>query len=161
MTPEREKEIRAILQGHAAPIAHIAYELLVENDRLRRIIAKELSENDDLGTEFTYVCALKEENRQIREKLSVAEEALSVSEGKRKFLLENFYEEKHETSMKIHSLERSLDIAMGALEKFANAKRRTVFDILPGGHGIPVGVLMLEIDNEIADEALAEIRGEE
>lgn len=40
-----------------------------ENDRLKKIIAKELSENDEFGSEFVMINILKE-------KLSVAKEAL-------------------------------------------------------------------------------------
>ncbi len=35
--------------------------LLAEVERLNRVIAKELTENDDLGCEYTYVNALREE----------------------------------------------------------------------------------------------------
>lgn len=41
--------------------------LLDECDRLRRVIAKELTENDELGSEFTYVNSLREENKRLRE----------------------------------------------------------------------------------------------
>jgi hypothetical protein len=57
-------------------------------------------------------------------------------------------------------LREKLAVAVEALEKFSNARRRTVFDILPDTHDSPKGVLMLEIDSEIADKALAKIRGE-
>lgn len=58
-----------------------AYELVckartrldAEIERLNRIIAKELSENDELGAEFAYVRALQIESAQLREKLDVAE----------------------------------------------------------------------------------------
>lgn len=43
--------------------------LLDEVERLKKIIARELSENDELGSEFTYVIALKEENAQLRKAL--------------------------------------------------------------------------------------------
>lgn len=43
--------------------------LEAENEQLKRIIAKELSENDALGSEFVYVGALKEQLRRYREAL--------------------------------------------------------------------------------------------
>lgn len=48
-----------------------------EIDRLNRIIAKELSENDELGAEFVYVNALK---TQIKELQGQLEEALKIQE---------------------------------------------------------------------------------
>lgn len=44
-------------------------ELIAEIRRLNKIIAQEVSENDELGSEFTYVMALKDENRRLREAL--------------------------------------------------------------------------------------------
>lgn len=44
--------------------------LRAENARLLRVIAKELTENDDLGAEFTYVNALKAENSMLKEEFS-------------------------------------------------------------------------------------------
>jgi hypothetical protein len=43
-------------------------QLKAEVERLKRVIAKELTENDDLGCEYTYVIALKEEVRGLSEK---------------------------------------------------------------------------------------------
>lgn len=40
-----------------------------EIERLQKIICKELSENDDLGSEFTYVCALKKEIKRAQDEL--------------------------------------------------------------------------------------------
>lgn len=51
-------------------------QLEAENKRLERIIAKELTENDELGSEFVYVGALKAQNKQLREALkSLSDEA--------------------------------------------------------------------------------------
>lgn len=44
-------------------------ELYDEIIRLKKIIAQELTENDELGSEFTYVMALKEEAARLREGL--------------------------------------------------------------------------------------------
>jgi hypothetical protein len=41
-----------------------------EIKNLRKIIAKELSENDDLGLEYTYVTILKDELAQLKSELS-------------------------------------------------------------------------------------------
>lgn len=46
-----------------------AGELRSEIDRLKRVIAKELSENDELGCEYTYVNALRDANIKLREAL--------------------------------------------------------------------------------------------
>lgn len=45
----------------------VAADLLNEIDRLRSIILKELTENDDLGAEYTYVLLLKEEIARLRD----------------------------------------------------------------------------------------------
>jgi len=42
---------------------------LKENERLRAIIRQELSENDELGYEYTYVLLVKEENASLREQV--------------------------------------------------------------------------------------------
>lgn len=55
-----------------AELRHLQMEvtdLKAENDRLKKIIAQTSSENDDLGSEYTHVCILKE-------KLDLAVEAL-------------------------------------------------------------------------------------
>lgn len=41
-----------------------------EVERLKRIVARELSENDELGSEYVYVVALKEDNIRLREALT-------------------------------------------------------------------------------------------
>lgn len=69
MTPEREKFLRDRIQAEESIGWDGVKELLDEIDRLRRIIAKELSENDELGAEYTYVHTLKE-------RLNVARDAL-------------------------------------------------------------------------------------
>lgn len=76
----------------------------VEIDRLTRVIAKELTENDELGSEFVYVNALKAETKDLSIKLqrtvSAAYHALlemsawmGIPEDKRheriKYLMEN------------------------------------------------------------------------
>lgn len=45
-------------------------ELQKENENLKRIIANELNENDELGSEFVYVNVLKAENERLRAALS-------------------------------------------------------------------------------------------
>lgn len=47
-----------------------------EIEKLKRILAKELSENDELGCEYTYVITLKEENQKLRERVKLLREAL-------------------------------------------------------------------------------------
>lgn len=54
----------------ALPLLLDAYEKLQgENERLHRVIAKELTENDEIGAEYTYVVCLQDENRKLRELL--------------------------------------------------------------------------------------------
>lgn len=48
-----------------------------EIDRLKRIIAKELSENDELGSEFVYVMVLKEQLAASQARVARLEEALN------------------------------------------------------------------------------------
>lgn len=50
--------------------------LAEENNRLKRIIAQEFNENDELGSEFVYVRILKDEVATLNEKLKIATEAL-------------------------------------------------------------------------------------
>ena len=45
-------------------------ELELENERLKKIIAKELSENDELGSEFVLVNILKKQNAKYKDALS-------------------------------------------------------------------------------------------
>lgn len=45
------------------------HELKEELERLKKIIAKELSENDEFGCEFVMVNILREENKRFREAL--------------------------------------------------------------------------------------------
>lgn len=52
-----------------------------ENARLHRIIAKELSENDDLGAEYTYVLSLKSELSRYREAVRVMRHYLNAMKG--------------------------------------------------------------------------------
>lgn len=47
-----------------------------ECDKLRRIIAKEVSENDELGSEFVYVNALREQLTEARSRIPLLEQAL-------------------------------------------------------------------------------------
>jgi hypothetical protein len=53
----KEFEHHPITDGRSGHVQRMAEEIL----RLRRIIAKELTEDDDLGAEFIYVNILKEE----------------------------------------------------------------------------------------------------
>lgn len=72
MTPEREKEIREKVERERKSGQLIdylwknEYDLLAEIDRLNSIILKELTENDELGAEYTYVLLLKEEISRLR-----------------------------------------------------------------------------------------------
>lgn len=49
-----------------------------EITRLHRIIAKELTENDELGAEYTYVLTLKDENARLREALDFYSEPILI-----------------------------------------------------------------------------------
>lgn len=71
-------EVRGPMQWDASfgilDAAHIAafdpptcLSLLAEIDRLHRVITRELSENDELGAEYTHVMALKEELEEARD----------------------------------------------------------------------------------------------
>jgi hypothetical protein len=42
--------------------------LTKEVERLKKIIAKEFNENDELGCEYTYVNILKDENAKLKDK---------------------------------------------------------------------------------------------
>lgn len=42
-------------------------QLKQENENLKKIIAKELNENDEFGAEFVHVCILKQENERLTE----------------------------------------------------------------------------------------------
>ena len=50
--------------------------LKAEVARLIKVIAKELTENDELGCEYAYVNSLREENAALQAKLEIAVEAL-------------------------------------------------------------------------------------
>lgn len=50
--------------------------LEAEIERLKKIITKELTENDDLGSEFVYVQALKGENARLTQQNEIMREAL-------------------------------------------------------------------------------------
>lgn len=50
--------------------------LQAENERLKSIIAKEMSENDEFGAEYVHVNILKEENAKLRAAYGVVREAL-------------------------------------------------------------------------------------
>ncbi len=56
------------LAGYEAPRAEI--------DRLHKVIAKELTENDEIGCEYTYVNALKREIEKRDRMIEVMREAL-------------------------------------------------------------------------------------
>ena len=55
-------------------------EAQAEIKRLKRVVAQELSENDGLGSEYTYVNTLKEQLAQEREKRERYEAALQSIE---------------------------------------------------------------------------------
>lgn len=69
-----EKELEVIV-GNATE------KLRTENQRLKKIIAKELSENDELGCEYTYVNILKDENQRLREALEKAKTYICCEHG--------------------------------------------------------------------------------
>jgi hypothetical protein len=46
--------------------------------RLERVIAKELTENDELGCEYTYVNALKRENKKLAETVRLVDETCDI-----------------------------------------------------------------------------------
>lgn len=54
-------------------------QLLDENARLKKIIAKEFNENDEFGSEFVYVGILKEENKKLRAVVEAAKNAMARS----------------------------------------------------------------------------------
>lgn len=67
---EQGKKIAAEF-GVAEKQTQAEREMAYEIHRLRRIIAKELTENDELGSEFVYVNALKEEIAKLRDSANV------------------------------------------------------------------------------------------
>lgn len=75
MTPEEIKNKRAqiptlgIVPFDAGFRAGVSWTREHEVKKLNRIILKELTENDELGAEYTYVNALREENKKLREAL--------------------------------------------------------------------------------------------
>lgn len=72
MTPERFSQLRFKHKTGASWVRNLTTEInecLNEIERLNKIILREVSENDELGSEFTYVIALKEENKKLREAL--------------------------------------------------------------------------------------------
>jgi hypothetical protein len=71
---DRVTEIRNRLNMHS--VDDVGY-LLAENDRLRKIIARELSENDELGAEYTYICVMKEANDQQQAEIKRLEEQVA------------------------------------------------------------------------------------
>lgn len=67
-----------IADYYLAGLREARTESQAEIDRLKRIIAKELTENDELGSEFTYVVALKAEISKLRELLERAKELMRI-----------------------------------------------------------------------------------
>ncbi len=74
LTREREKEIRDFVEQSEGGFLGVIVaqpmikELLAEIDRQRKVITKELTENDDYGAEYSFVLCCKEEiNRLINE----------------------------------------------------------------------------------------------
>ena len=103
-----------------------------ENDRLKKIIAKELSENDDLGCEFVYVNILKQENKIMREALE-----LNVSKYKQ------WNDKGHYCDSK-KTLQSIVDSSREALERVSKAAQKQQHANV-GGAGI------LEIVNTEAE----------
>lgn len=62
------KKIKELYSGHESAI-DLADERLTEITRLKRIIARDLTEDDEIGSEYAYVVAMKEENCRLREAL--------------------------------------------------------------------------------------------
>lgn len=93
---------------------HRYSEIMSENERLKKIIAKELNENDELECEYTYVCILKQENSALR----------SDIENLRTHLL---YECKNhrESQARIEELGRKLEIAKDILKTASISKFHT------------------------------------
>lgn len=76
-------ELRAILESRASQFESTLKETMSERDilkdentRFKKIIAKELNENDDFGSEFVIASILRRENETYKEKLKIATEAL-------------------------------------------------------------------------------------
>lgn len=67
MTDERLSDIEKVVGSTWEAERKLRAELIAEVRRLRRVIAKELTENDELGCEYTYVNVLKRENGKLRE----------------------------------------------------------------------------------------------
>lgn len=75
MTPEKIKRFRELANAKDKNPNIQIYGLelkdcLNEIERLHKIILDNLSENDDLGAEYTYVMTLKAENSKLRSKLN-------------------------------------------------------------------------------------------
>lgn len=47
-------------------------ELLKENEQLKKLLTKELSENDEFGMEYTVIVLLKDENAKLKKQLALA-----------------------------------------------------------------------------------------
>lgn len=60
-------------------IEYKAYkEIKEENIRLKKIISKELNENDELGSEYVFISILKNENEILNKKLKIAIDSLNA-----------------------------------------------------------------------------------
>jgi hypothetical protein len=101
--------------GFKAGAAYMHARMAKEVDRLTRIIAKELTENDELGCEFTYVNALKAEIEALKNCI----QALRLDNDE---LLTKYYDhsalllDQRQLQTRIASLEAKLQIATEALE---------------------------------------------
>jgi len=84
---EKDKQIILVMEGKISLLTEENKALKAENERidyfqaiidelkdeinaLKRIIAKELTENDELGREYTYVTCLKDKFAQLKSELS-------------------------------------------------------------------------------------------
>lgn len=116
-----EEEYRNEYKLRAALKERIA-DLEAENTRLTRVIAQELSENDELGSEYTYVNALREENARLKDELKHSHAMLKhksddeiVAKARQLYGPAGF---RHVSSMldKIDRLEQQLKIAKDFIE---------------------------------------------
>lgn len=88
MSYEYRKEIE-ILESRASQFESTLKKTMKERNklqdeyiRLKKIIAKEFNENDELGSEFVYVTILKDQIKVLNEKLKIATEALEEIKNK-------------------------------------------------------------------------------
>ena len=62
MTDIQTEAFQLVRNGKASEVAKI----IEERDKLKRVLAREVTENDELGAEFVLVTAVKDENRKLK-----------------------------------------------------------------------------------------------